>query len=76
MNEKIKMKSKNNFYYTLITPIMILISFLGLTFRENRKKYFYIPIGVIGVYLLVEKEYNRKTNREDILNKIKNFSKK
>jgi len=76
MNEKIKMKSKNNFYYTLITPIMILISFLGLTFREDRKKYFYIPIGVIGVYLLVEKEYNRKTNREDILNKIKNFSKK
>ena len=55
---------------------MILISFLGLTFREDRKKYFYIPIGVIGVYLLVEKEYNRKTNREDILNKIKNFSKK
>ena len=70
------MKSRNNYYYTLITPLMILISFLGLTFRENRKKYFYIPIGVIGVYLLVEKEYNRKTNREDILNKIKNFSKK
>ena len=70
------MKSKNNYYYTLITPLMIVISFLGLTFRENRKKHFYVPIGIIGVYLIAEREFNRKTNREDILNKIKNFSKK
>ncbi len=69
------MKSKNNYYYTLITPLMILISFLGLTFRENRKKHFYVPIGIIGIYLIAEREFNRKTNREDILNKIKNFSK-
>ena len=76
MNEKIKMKSKNNFYYTLITPLMILISLLGLTFRENRKKNFYVPIGIIGIYLVAEREYNRKSNREDILNKIKKFSRK
>ena len=69
------MKSKNNYHYTLITPLMILIAFLGITFRENNKKYFYLPIGIIGVYLVVEKEYNRKFNRKDILNKIKNFSK-
>ena len=76
MNEKIKMKSKNNFYYTLITPLMILISFFGLTFRENREKYFYLPIGIIGVYLIAEKEYSRKNNRRDILDKIKNLSRK
>ena len=70
------MKSKNNYYYTLITPLMISIAFLGLTFRENKKKYFYVPIGIIGVYLVAEREYNRKTNREDILNKIRNFSRK
>ena len=70
------MKSKNNYLYTLITPLMILIAFLGLTFRENSKKYFYVPIAIIGVYLIVEKEYNRKINRGDILNKIKNFSRK
>ncbi len=70
------MKSKNNYYYTLITPLMIVISFLGLTFRENRKKHFYVPIGIIGIYLIAEREFNRKTNREDILNKIKNCSKK
>ena len=68
--------SKNNYLYTLIIPLMILISFLGLTFRENKKKYFYVPIGIIGVYLIAEKEFNRKIKREDILNKIKNFSRK
>ena len=67
------MKSKNNYYYTLITPLMILIAFLGLTFRENRKKQFYIPIGIVGIYLIANREYSRKINRKDILNKIKNF---
>ena len=70
------MKSKNNYLYTFIIPLMILIAFLGLTFRENGKKYFYVPIGIIGVYLVAEKEYHRKTNRAEILNKIKNFSRK
>jgi len=70
------MKLKNNYYYTLITPLMILISFLGITFRESEKKNFYIPIGIIGIYLVAEREYNRKTSREDVLNKIKNFSRK
>ena len=55
---------------------MIIIACLGLTLRENGKKYFYVPIGIIGVYLLAEKEYHRKTNRAEILNKIKNFSRK
>ena len=76
MNKKTKMKLKNNYFYTLITPLMILIAFLGLTFRENRKKQFYVPIGIIGIYLVVEREYNKKINRKDILNKIKKFSRK
>ena len=52
---------------------MILVAFLGLTFRKNKKTYYYVPIGVTGIYLVVEREYNRKNNREDTLNKIKNF---
>ena len=67
------MKSKNNYPYTLMIPLMILISVLGLSFRENRKKHFYVPIGIVGVYLVAEREFKRRTNREDILNKIKNF---
>ena len=70
------MKSKNNYQYTLVTLLMILIAFLGISFRENRNKYFYVPIGIIGVYLVAEREFNRKTNRLNILNKIKNFSRK
>ena len=65
------MKLKNNYLYTFITPLMIIIAFLGLTFRESGKKHFYLPLGTIGVYLVVEKEYHRKTNRAEILNKIK-----
>ena len=76
MYKKIKMKSKNNYQYTFVTALMILIAFLGITFRENRNKYFYAPIGIIGVYLVAEREFNRKTKRHDILNKIKNFSRK
>ena len=70
------MKQKYNYRYTLITPLLILIAFLGLTFRENKKNHFYLPIGIVGVYLVAEREYNRKVNREDILNKIKKFSRK
>ena len=70
------MKLKNNYYYTLIIPLMILIAFLGLTFRGNSKKHFYLPIGIVGIFLVAEGEYSRKTNRENILNKIKNFSRK
>ena len=73
MNEQIKMKSKNNYYYTLITPLMILIALLGLALREDSKKHNYLPIGIIGVYLVAEREFNRKINRKDILNKIKKF---
>ena len=76
MYKKIKMKSQDNYKYTFVTALMILIAFLGITFRENRNKYFYVPIGIIGVSLVAEREFNRKTNRQDILNKIKNFSRK
>ena len=67
------MQLKNNCCYTLITPLMVLIVILGLTFRDNNRKHFYIPIGVIGVYLVAEREYRRKTDRYRILNRIKNF---
>ena len=76
MSKKIIMLPKNNYHYTLTTFLMILIASLGFTLRDNRKKNFYVPIGVIGIYLTCERKYNRKTNRENILNKIKKFSRK
>ena len=71
-----KMNLKNNYHYTFITPLMVIIAFLGFTFRENGKKHFYLPIGIVGIYLVAEREYHRKTHRAEILNKIKNFSRK
>ena len=70
------MYSRTNFFYKLIAPTMIVISILGFTFRSNLKKNFYLPIGIIGIYLLIERELSRKINRKNILLKIKFFSKK
>ena len=70
------MNSKNNYIYTFITPLMILIAFLGFTLRDNNKKNFYIPVGIIGIYLVAERGFRRKTHRQEILKKIKYFSRK
>ena len=55
---------------------MILISIIGFTFRENSKKIFYLPIGMVGIYLIAEGEFKRKIKRKNILYKIKSFSRK
>ena len=52
---------------------MILIAFLGFIFRDSEKKNFYVPIGIIGIYLVVERACHRRNIRGDILNKIKIF---
>tara|TARA_Y100001978_G_C23315967_1_gene256055 strand:- start:56 stop:268 length:213 start_codon:yes stop_codon:yes gene_type:complete len=70
------MQLKNNCFYKLLAPIMILISIIGVTFRENSKKFFYVPIGMVGIYLIVEGEFKRKNKRKNIFKKIKSFSKK
>jgi len=70
------MQLKNNYFYKLLAPIMIVISIIGFTFRENSKKIFYLPIGIVGIYLIVEGEFKRKIKRKNIFNKIKSFSKK
>ena len=70
------MQLKNNYFYKLLAPIMIVISIIGFTFGENSKKIFYLPIGIVGIYLIVEGEFKRKIKRKNIFNKIKSFSKK
>tara|TARA_Y100001933_G_scaffold92926_1_gene93688 strand:- start:42 stop:254 length:213 start_codon:yes stop_codon:yes gene_type:complete len=70
------MQLKNNCFYKSLGPIMILISIIGFTFRENSKKIFYLPIGMVGIYLIAEGEFKRKIKRKNIFNKIKSFSRK
>ncbi len=69
------MKLNKVFRLSLVAPLMIVISFIGLIFRENTKKIFYLPIGLMGIAIIFEKDVRRKTYRKNILKKIKSFKK-
>ena len=67
------MKINKKFILSLVAPFMILISAIGLIKRENIRKIFYLPIGLVGISIIVEKDLRRKLDRKNILKKIKSF---
>ena len=67
------MKINKNFILSLVAPFMILMSAFGLILRDNTKKIFYLPIGLIGISIILEKEVRRRLDRENILEKIKSY---
>ena len=69
------MKINKGFILSLVAPCMILISLLGLILRENTKKNFYLPIGLMGISIILEKDLKRKMDRKNIFQKIKSFQK-
>ena len=69
------MKINKGFILTFVAPFMILISAIGLILRDNTKKIFYLPIGLIGISIILEKEVRRRLDRENILKKIKSYQK-
>jgi len=69
------MKSNKNFVFSFIAPFMILISAIGLVFRENNRKIFYLPIGLMGISIIMEKDLRRRLDRKNILEKIKAYQK-
>jgi len=69
------MKKKSAFFYSLIAPLLLLLAIVGFTFRSQSKKIFYLPLGIISFYLIIEKEFNRRLKRKDILDKVKFFQK-
>ena len=69
------MKSKKGFILSFVAPLMIVISTMGLIFRENTKKIFYLPIGLMGISIILEKDLRRKLDRRNILKKIKSYQK-
>ncbi len=69
------MKINKAFMLSFIAPLMILLSVAGLILRENNRKIFYLPIGFMGISMILEKSFNRKLNRLNILKKIKSFQK-
>ena len=67
------MKFETAYLYSLVAPMMIFLSTLGLISSEDTKKIFYLPIGLMGIFIIVEKEFSRGLKRKKILNKIKSY---
>ena len=63
------------FILSFVAPFMILISAIGLILRDNRRKIFYLPIGIMGVSIILEKDVRRRMYRKNILEKIKSYQK-
>ena len=69
------MKTNQRFILSFVAPFMILLSSMGLLFRDNSRKIFYLPIGLMGIVIIMERVISRKLDRKDILNKIKSYKK-
>jgi len=69
------MKINNRLILTFVAPLMILISTIGLIFRDNSKKIFYLPIGLMGIVIILERGISRQLDRKNILKKIKSYQK-
>jgi len=67
------MKSEKSYIYSLIAPLMIVLSIVGIIFRQDSKKIFYLPIGLMGIFIIAEKEFSRGIKRKKILKKIKSY---
>ena len=69
------MKTNQRFILSFVAPFMILISSMGLIFRDNSRKIFYLPIGLMGIVIILERVIKRQLDRKDILNKINSYKK-
>jgi len=69
------MKINKRLILSFAAPFMILISATGLILRDNSRKIFYLPIGLMGIVIILERVISRKLDRKDILNKIKSYKK-
>jgi len=69
------MKINKRFILSFVAPFMILISLSGLILRNNKRKIFYLPIGLVGISIISEKDLRRRLDRKNILEKIKSYQK-
>ena len=65
------MSINKRFILSFVAPFMILISAVGLIFRGNSRKIFYLPIGLMGIVIILEKSISRQLDRKNIFKKIK-----
>ena len=69
------MKINKRYILSFVAPFMIFISSIGLIYRDNSKKIFYLPIGLMGIVIISEKVISRQLDRKNILKKIKSYQK-
>ncbi len=69
------MKINKRFLLSYVAPFMILISVIGLIFRDNSRKIFYLPIGLMGIVIILERGISRQLDRKSIFKKIKSYQK-
>ena len=69
------MKINKVWILSLVAPLMIFISAIGLLLRDYKKKIFYLPIGLMGISIILEKDVRRKLDRRNIVKKIKSYQK-
>ena len=67
------MKFEKGYIFSLVAPLMILLSIIGFISREDSKKIFYVPIGLMGIFIILEKELSRGIKRKKILINIKSY---
>ena len=69
------MKINKRFILSFVAPFMIILSATGLILRENSKKIFYLPIGLMGIVIIFERGISRQLDRKNILKKINSYQK-
>ena len=69
------MKINIRLILSFVAPFMILISAVGLIFRDKSRKIFYLPIGLMGIVIILERGISRQIDRKNILEKIKSYQK-
>ena len=69
------MKINKRFILSFVAPFMILMSASGLILRDNTKKTLYLPIGLMGISIILQKDLRRRLYRKNILKKIKSYEK-
>ena len=69
------MKINKRFILSFVAPFMIFMSSIGLILRDSNGKIFYLPIGLMGITIISEKELRRRLDRAKVLKKIKSYQK-
>ena len=69
------MKINKELILSFVAPFMIVISAVGFISKEGDNKIFYLPIGLMGISIILGKDIQRRLHRKNILTRIKSYQK-